>query len=100
MARPQKDGRQRRDSRSPRDDRGEDADLIDKLVGIAVMSQPDFVVIQDELGYALPNGVRPDNLIDQMMVPNPDPTEPQADTRGIAKGVCGAILGSAATLVQ
>jgi len=74
--------------------------LIDNLVGIAVMSQPDFVVIQDELGYALPNGVRPTNLIDQMMVPNPDPTEPQADTRGIAKGVCGAILGSAATLVQ
>ena len=74
--------------------------LIDRLVGIAVMSQPDFVVIQDELGYALPNGFRPDNLIDQMMTPNPDLTEPQADTRGIAKGVCGAILGSAATLVQ
>jgi hypothetical protein len=74
--------------------------LIDRLVGIAVMSQPDFVVIQDELGYALPNGFRPDNLIDQMMAPNPDLTEPQADTRGIAKGVCGAILGSAATLVQ
>jgi hypothetical protein len=74
--------------------------LIDNVGRIALMSQPDFVVIQDELGYALPNGVRPDNLIDQMMVPNPDPTEPQADTRGIAKGVCGAILGSAATLVQ
>jgi len=74
--------------------------LIDNLVGIAVMSQPDFVVVQDELGYALPDGIRPDNLIDQMMVPNTDPTEPQADTRGIAKGVCGAILGSAATLVQ
>lgn len=74
--------------------------LIDNIMGIAVMSQPDFVIVQDELGYALPNGVRPDNLIDQMMVPNPDPLEPQADTRGIAKGVCGAILGSAAALVQ
>jgi hypothetical protein len=74
--------------------------LIDNIMGIAVMSQPDFVIVQDELGYALPNGIRPDNLIDQMMIPNPDPLEPQADTRGIAKGVCGAILGSAAALVQ
>ena len=36
-------------------------------------------------------------------IPEPapaEPGEPQADTRGIAKGVCGAILGSAVTLIQ
>jgi len=74
--------------------------LIDNIMGIAIMSQPDFVVVQDELGYILTNGVRPDNLINQMLTPNPDPLEPQADTRGIAKGVCGAVLGSAVTLIQ
>ena len=74
--------------------------LIDGIMGIAVMSQPDFVVVRDELGYVTTNGVRPDNLIDRMMSPNPDPQEPQATTRGIAKGVCGAVLGSAIALVQ
>ena len=74
--------------------------LIDGIMGINVATQPDFFVIQDELGYASDNGVRPDNLIDRMMAPNPDPQEPQATTRGIAKGVCGAVLGSAVTLVQ
>jgi len=74
--------------------------LIDNIVGIAILSQPDFVTVRDELGYATTNGIRPDNLVDQMLVPNPDPLEPQATTRGIAKGICGAILGSAAALVQ
>ena len=40
------------------------------------------------------------SLIDRMITPNPDPLEPQADTRGIAKGACGAVLGSAIALVQ
>jgi concanavalin A-like lectin/glucanase superfamily protein len=74
--------------------------LIDNIMGIAIMSQPDFVVLRDELGYVTSNGVRPNNLIDRMLVPNADPLAPQADTRGIAKGVCGAVLGSAVTLVQ
>ena len=39
-------------------------------------------------------------LIDRLIAPNPDPLEPQADTRGIAKGACGAVLGSAIALVQ
>ena len=56
--------------------------------------------VRDEVGYVTTDGVRPDNLIDRMMAPNPDPLEPQATTRGIAKGVCGAILGSAVALVQ
>ncbi len=31
---------------------------------------------------------------------NPDPLEPQATSRGIAKGVCGSLLASAAMLIQ
>ncbi len=76
--------------------------LIDRIMGIAIQSQPDFVDVRDELGVNTfdPITLRPDNLIDRMIAPNPDPLEPQADTRGIAKGVCGAILGSAVALVQ
>ena len=71
-------------------------------MGIAIQSQPDFTIVRDELGIVSANPVtqRPENLIDRMLVPNPDPLEPQADTRGIAKGVCGAVLGSAIALVQ
>ncbi len=76
--------------------------LIDRIMGIAIQSQPDFVDVRDELGFNTfdPITLRPDNLIDRMIAPNPDPLEPQADTRGIAKGVCGAVLGSAVALVQ
>ena len=74
--------------------------LIDNVMGQFVMSQPDFVVVRDEMGYATSNGIRPDNLIDRMIAPNLTPGEPQATTRGIAKGVCGAILGSAVTLIK
>ena len=76
--------------------------LIDRIMGIAIQSQPDFVDVRDELGFNNfdPITLRPDNLIDRMIAPNPDPLEPQADTRGIAKGVCGAVLGSAVALVQ
>jgi len=76
--------------------------LIDRVMGIAIQSQPDYVVVRDELGFNTfdPVTLRPDNLIDRMIAPNPDPLEPQADTRGIAKGACGAVLGSAIALVQ
>jgi hypothetical protein len=76
--------------------------LIDRVMGIAIQSQPDYVVVRDELGFNTfdPVTLRPDNLIDRMITPNPDPLEPQADTRGIAKGACGAVLGSAIALVQ
>ncbi len=80
--------------------------LVDRLMGVAILSQPDFVDVEAELGIVLadpppPGGTgRPDNLIDRMLAINPDPLEPQADTRGIAKGVCGAVLGSAIPLVQ
>ncbi len=76
--------------------------LVDRVMGIAIQSQPDFVDVRDELGINTfdPLTGRPDNLIDRMITPNPDPLEPQADTRGIAKGACGAVLGSAIALMQ
>ncbi|MGI9205463.1 MAG: LamG domain-containing protein [Woeseiaceae bacterium] len=76
--------------------------LVDRIMGIAIQSQPDFTFVRDELGYVVENlGTgQPDNLIDRMIAANPDPLEPQADTRGIAKGACGAILGSAIALIQ
>jgi hypothetical protein len=78
--------------------------LVDRLMGLAIQSQPDFTVVRDEIGYVTANPAtgRPANLIDRMIAPNtelPQP-QPQADTRGIAKGACGAVLGSAIALIQ
>ena len=76
--------------------------LVDRLMGFAVQSNPDFTIVESELATAIadPISMRPHNLIDRMLEPNPVPTQQQADTRGVAKGVCGAVLGSAITLVQ
>lgn len=77
--------------------------LIDAIFGIAILTQPDFMEARDEAGYFIFSGVpgtRPNNLIDRMLLPNPEPLEPQATTRGIAKGVCGSLLASAAMLLQ
>jgi hypothetical protein len=75
--------------------------LVDRVMGFAIQSQPDFTDVEAELGLVSynPTTNRPDNLIDRMLEPA-EPGEPQATTRGIAKGVCGAILGSAVTLIQ
>lgn len=69
--------------------------LIDRIMGIGVLTQPDFVDVRDELGYFTTDGVRPDNLIDRFLVSADNP-----NSASIAKGVCAAILGSAVTLVQ
>lgn len=69
--------------------------LIDRVMGIAIQTQPDFTVVRNELGYVTSDGARPDNLIDRLLV-SPD----TPNTRAIAKGVCAAVLGSAVTLVQ
>ncbi|MBT8078821.1 MAG: LamG domain-containing protein [Gammaproteobacteria bacterium] len=69
--------------------------LIDSAMGIAIQTQPDFVTVQDELGFFTTNGVRPDNLIDRLLSSPDNP-----DTRAIAKAVCAAVTGSAVTLVQ
>jgi hypothetical protein len=67
--------------------------LIDNMMGIAIQTQPDFVTIRDELGYAPISGAYPGDLIDRLIAGG-------TDTRSIAKGTCAAVLGSAVTLVQ
>ena len=69
--------------------------LIDNAMGIAIQTQPDFVTVQDELGFFTTDGVRPDNLVDRLLASPDNP-----DTRAIAKAVCAAVSGSAVTLVQ
>ncbi|MEO0997781.1 MAG: hypothetical protein AAFX58_09700, partial [Pseudomonadota bacterium] len=68
--------------------------LVDNAVGSGVGTQPDYAAISGELGYAVDDGNRPDNLIDRLI------NGGTADTEGIVKGVCAAVVGSAATLVQ
>ncbi len=68
--------------------------LVANAIGTGLGTQPDYATLRDELGYAVSNGSRPDNLIDRLI------NGGSADTAGIAKGVCAAVVGSAATLVQ
>jgi hypothetical protein len=72
--------------------------LIDRVMNIAVMTQPDFVEVKNELGYAtaVPLG-RPANLIDRLIS---SPTIPAPDTRAISKAVCAGVVGSAVTLIK
>jgi len=69
--------------------------LIDAIMGIGVMDQPDFVTVREELGYATPDGVRPDNLVDRLIASPDNP-----NSAAIAKGVCAAVLGSGVMLIQ
>ncbi|HET6628612.1 MAG TPA: LamG-like jellyroll fold domain-containing protein [Woeseiaceae bacterium] len=68
--------------------------LLDRVMGIGVMTQPDYPVVRDELGYVQSDGTRPDNLIDRLIAGG------NADTRGIVKGVCAAAAGSAVSTFQ
>ena len=61
--------------------------------GPQIATQPGYGVVYDELASFTAAGNRPDNLIDRLLAGS-------SDTRAIAKGVCAATLGSAATLVQ
>lgn len=67
--------------------------LIDNMMGIGIQTQPDYVDLEQELGYVLTDGTRPANLVDRLVGSG-------ADTRSVAKGLCAAVLGSAVTLVQ
>ncbi|MDH5345024.1 MAG: LamG domain-containing protein, partial [Gammaproteobacteria bacterium] len=67
--------------------------LIDKMMGVAIMTQPDYTAVRDELGYAAPAGANPGDLIDRLIAGG-------TSTRSIAKGTCAAVLGSAVTVVQ
>ena len=67
--------------------------LIDRILGSGLASQPAFADVNAELATNTASGGRPDNLAQRLLVGG-------SDTRAIAKGVCAATLGNAATLVQ
>ena len=74
------------------------APLIARAVGHGasgpqILTQPSYAAVHDELAAFQAAGGRPSNLIDRLLAGS-------SDTRAIAKGVCAAVLGSAATLVQ
>jgi hypothetical protein len=64
-----------------------------KPAGPDIATQPAYALLYEELASFQAAGGRPDNLIDRLLAG-------PSDTRAIAKGVCAAVLGSAATLVQ
>jgi hypothetical protein len=61
--------------------------------GPSIATQPSYAELYDELAAFQAADGRPDNLVDRLLAG-------PSDTRAISKGVCAAILGSAATLVQ
>jgi hypothetical protein len=67
--------------------------LLDNVMGEFVMTQPDFMDVRDELGFAAVSGTHPGDLIDRLIAGG-------TGTRAIAKGTCAAVLGSAVTLVH
>jgi hypothetical protein len=69
--------------------------LVDNIMGTGLLTQPDAVDVENEIGYNPFDAVtlRPENLIDRLIAGG-------TDTRSIAKGACAAVLGSAAMLVQ
>ena len=69
--------------------------LVDKVMGIAIQTQPDAVDVEGEIAYNAPDPItlRPGNLIDRLIAGG-------ADTRSISKGACAAVLGSAVMLLQ
>ena len=67
--------------------------LIDKIMGTGLATQPAYADVHAELATFQAAGGRPDNLVDRLLAGG-------SDTRAISKGVCAAMLGSAATLIQ
>ena len=73
--------------------------LIDNTMGIGIQTQPDFVDLRNELGFAAAvAGGHPGNLVDRLLAGGS--AQKPVSTRNVAKGVCAAALGSAVTLVQ
>jgi hypothetical protein len=63
------------------------------VTGPNVASQPSYASVYEELASFQAADGRPDNLIDRLLAGS-------SNTRAIAKGVCAAVLGSAATLAS
>ena len=69
--------------------------VVDRAMGVAVLTQPDYMEVRDELGFVGPLGGHPGNLIDRLLVSPDNP-----NTRSIVKAVCAAAIGSAVTTIQ
>ncbi len=72
--------------------------LIARIVGNSrngpvIATQPRFATVYSELAAVAGDGNRPNNLIDRLLAGG-------SNTEAIAKGVCAAALGNAATLIQ
>jgi hypothetical protein len=67
--------------------------LINRIMGTGLTSQPAYADVYAELASVSASGGRPDNLVDRLIAGG-------STTRAIAKGVCAAMLGNAATLIQ
>ncbi|MDH3274786.1 MAG: LamG domain-containing protein [Gammaproteobacteria bacterium] len=67
--------------------------LIDYVMGTGLTSQPAYADVYSELASFSAAGGRPHNLVQRLI-------DGGSSTRAISKGVCAAMLGSAATLVQ
>ncbi len=68
--------------------------LINNMQGMALLSQPDFNVVYDEI----------DQLVDRLIGSSPPPGGPPANspqrTKDITKAACAAVLGSGVVLIQ
>ncbi len=78
------------------------ADFVDPLIAMAtgnsrtgtqIATQPSFTIVNEELATFNASGGRPDNLVQRLV-------NGGSSTTAIAKGVCAAALGNAATLIQ
>ena len=69
--------------------------VVDRAMGVAVLTQPDYMEVRDELGFVGAAGGHPGNLIDRLLV-SPD----SPNTGSIVKAVCAAAIGSAVTTIQ
>ncbi len=67
--------------------------LIDYVMGTRLSSQPVYADVYSELAEFSAAGGRPNNLVQRLV-------DGGSSTRAISKGVCAAMLGNAATLVQ
>ena len=67
--------------------------LIGYVMGTGLSSQPAYADVYSELASFSAAGGRPHNLVQRLV-------DGGSNTRAISKGVCAAMLGNAATLVQ
>jgi hypothetical protein len=67
--------------------------LVNRILGTGLASQPAFADVNGELATLTASGGRPNNLAQRLL-------DGGSGTRAIAKGICAATLGNAATLVQ